>query len=66
MTEEEMILQIKDLISDRKSFITDDEESSAIFKKDVEALEMILDKYSKLKELIMICDRTAMSMMEDK
>lgn len=66
MTEEEMILQIKDLISDRKSFITDDEESSAIFKKDVEALEMILDKYSKLKELTTICDRTAMNMMEDR
>ena len=66
MTEEEMISQLKDLISDRKSFITNDEESSEIFKKDVEALEMILDKYSKLKKLTMICDRTAMSVMEDK
>lgn len=66
MSEEEMISQLKDLISDRKSFITDDEETSEVFKKDAEALEMILDKYSKLKELIMICDRTAMSMMEDK
>lgn len=66
MAEEEMLLQIKDLISDRKSFITDDEETSEIFKKDVEALEMILDKYSKLKELTKICDRAAMSMMEDK
>ncbi len=66
MTEEEMISQLKDLTSDRKSFITNDEESSKIFKKDVEALEMILDKYSKLKELTMICDRTTMSMMEDR
>lgn len=59
MTEEEMILQIKDLISDRKSFITNDEESSEIFKKDVEALEMILYKYINLRELVTICDRTA-------
>ena len=62
----ELSEQLKDLTSDRKSFITNDEESSKIFKKDVEALEMILDKYSKLKELTMICDRTAMSMMEDR
>ena len=66
MTEEEMISQLKDLISDRKSFISNDEESSEIFKKDVEALEMILDKYSKLKELTMICYRSAMRVMEDK
>lgn len=33
MDEEEMISQIKDLILDRKSFITDDEETSKIFKK---------------------------------
>ena len=51
MDEEEMISQIKDLISDRKSFITEDEETSEIFKKDVAALEMILDKYKLLKEL---------------
>lgn len=50
MNEEEMISQIKDLISDRKTFITDDEETSEIFKKDIEALEMILDKYNMLKE----------------
>ena len=50
MDEEEMISQIKDLISDRKSFITEDEETSEIFKKDVAALEMILDKYKLLKE----------------
>lgn len=50
MSEEEMISQIKDLISDRKSFITDDEECSEIFKKDVIALEMILDKYNLLAE----------------
>lgn len=50
MNEEEMISQIKELISDRKSFITDDEETSEIFKKDVAALEMIIDKYNMLKE----------------
>ena len=57
MSEEEMILQINSLIEDRKSFITEDEETSEVFKKDVAALEMILDKYNKQKELIMICDR---------
>ena len=50
MSEKEMISQIKDLISDRKTFITDDDETSEIFKKDVTALEMILDKYNLLKE----------------
>lgn len=50
MTEDEMILQIKDLISDRKSFISSDKDTSEIFKKDVEALEMILDKYDLLTD----------------
>lgn len=57
MSEEEMISQINDLIEDRKSFITEDEETSEVFKKDVAALEMILDKYNKQKELIYICER---------
>lgn len=53
MTEDEMILQIKDLISDRKSFISSDKDTSEIFKKDVEALEMILDKYDLLTDAIL-------------
>ncbi len=57
MSEEKMISQIKDLIEDRKSFITDDEETSKVFKEDVAALEMILDKYNKQKELIYICNK---------
>lgn len=48
MNEKEMIEQIKSLIDDRKSFITNNEDSE-IFKKDAEALEKILDEYEMLK-----------------
>ena len=50
MSEEEMITQIEDLILDRKSFITDDEETSEIFKKDVEALERSLKEIERLNK----------------
>lgn len=52
MSKEEMITQIKDLILDRKSFITDDEETSEIFKKDVEALERSLKEIERLNNII--------------
>lgn len=52
MTEKEMINQINSLIEDRKSFITDDKETSEVFEKDVEALEMILNKYNELSDRI--------------
>ena len=57
MTDKEMIQQIKDLINDRKSFITDDNETSEVFKKDIEALEMILNKYNELLDRIIKASR---------
>lgn len=57
MTEKEMINQINSLIEDRKSFITDDKETSEVFEKDVEALEMILNKYNKLSDRIVKASR---------
>lgn len=53
MSEEEMLSQIKDLINDRKSFISDDEETSEIFKKDINALEQILNNYENYKKIIL-------------
>ena len=53
MSEEEMLSQIKDLINDRKSFISDDEETSEIFKRDVNALEQILNNYENYKKIIL-------------
>ncbi len=44
MNREEMIEQIKDLIHDRESFISDDPENSECFRKDKIALEMILEE----------------------
>ena len=58
MTEKEMINQINSLIEDRKSFITDDKETSEVFEKDVEALEMILNKYNELSDRIVKASRT--------
>ena len=57
MTEKEMINQINSLIEDRKSFITDDKETSGVFEKDVEALEMILNKYNELSDRIVKASR---------
>lgn len=57
MTEKEMINQINSLIEDRKSFITDDKETSEVFEKDVEALEMILNKYNELSDRIVKASR---------
>lgn len=57
MTEIEMINQINSLIEDRKSFITDDKETSEIFEKDVEALKMILNKYNELSDRIIKTSR---------
>ncbi len=48
MNREEMIEQIKDLIHDRESFISDDPENSECFRKDKMALEMILEENEKL------------------
>lgn len=57
MTEKEMINQINSLIEDRKSFITNDKETSEVFEKDVEALEMILNKYNELSDRIVKASR---------
>ncbi len=45
MNEEEAINQIHDLIKDRESFITKDEESNDVFRKDIKALKWILNSY---------------------
>lgn len=57
MTEKEIINQINSLIEDRKSFITDDKETSEVFEKDVEALEMMLNKYNDLSDRIVKASR---------
>ena len=49
MTEKEMINQINSL--------TDDKETSEVFEKDVEALEMILNKYNELSDRIVKASR---------
>lgn len=49
MKEKEMLYQIRDLIQDRKSFLTKDEEDNIIIKKDIKALNQILNNYKSLK-----------------
>lgn len=49
MTEKEMLNQLNSLIDDRKSFITNDKETSKIFEKDVKALEQIINDYKIIK-----------------
>lgn len=49
MNEIEMFEQLNSLIDDRKSFITNDKETSKIFEKDVKALEQIINNYKTIK-----------------
>ena len=50
MNEKEMLNQLNDLLDDRKCFFINDNEASEIFKKDVKALELIINNYKKTKE----------------
>ena len=43
MNEEEMIKQLKSLIYDRKSFISNNNEINEVFKKDIQALEQSIE-----------------------
>ena len=49
MNEKEMLDQLNSLINDRKSFITNDKETSEVFEKDVMALEQIINDYKTIK-----------------
>ncbi len=44
-----MLDQLNSLIADRRSFITNDKETSKVFEKDVEALEQIINDYKIIK-----------------
>lgn len=72
MNREEMIEQIKDLIHDRESFISDDPENSECFRKDKVALEMILEEVennriclSGYRESILRKTNSNLGMIED-
>ena len=47
MTNKEAIIQLKDLIQGRKSFLSDDEESNEIYCKDINALNMAIQALKK-------------------
>ena len=49
MTDNEMLDQLKSVIDDRKSFLTNDSELNEVFIKDIVALELIISKYKELK-----------------
>ena len=49
MTEQEMLEQLKSVIDDRKSFLSNDSELNEVFIKDIVALELIISKYKELK-----------------
>ena len=49
MTDNEMLDQLKGVIDDRKSFLTNDSELNEVFIKDIVALELIISKYKELK-----------------
>jgi len=49
MTDNEMLEQLKSLINDRRSFLTNDSETNEVFIKDIVALELIISKYKELK-----------------
>lgn len=49
MTDNEMLDQLKSVINDRKSFLTNDSELNEVFIKDIVALELIISKYKELK-----------------
>ena len=49
MTDNEMLEQLKSVIDDRKSFLSNDSELNEVFIKDIVALELIISKYKDLK-----------------
>ena len=49
MTDNEMLEQLKSVIDDRKSFLSNDSELNEVFIKDIVALELIISKYKELK-----------------
>ena len=44
-----MLDQLNSLIADRRSFITNDKETSKVFEKDIKALEQIINDYKIIK-----------------
>ena len=50
MSEEEIINQVKDIMADREYFAKNYEEDDNIFKRDIKALQGILDLYQKEKD----------------
>lgn len=43
--------QLNDLINDRRSFITDDKETSQIFENDIKAIKYLIEENKKYKEV---------------
>lgn len=43
MTKDEVISQLKELLEDRKSFLSGDEEDNKIYRADIEALEKSIE-----------------------
>lgn len=50
MTRKEAINQLEELIGDRKSFISGDVDFNDIYKKDIEALEIVISALKKIEE----------------
>lgn len=42
MNTSEVVVQLEDLINDRKSFLSDDKESNEIYLKDIQALQIAI------------------------
>lgn len=51
MSEKEMLCQLEYLITDRRSFISDDKETSEVFQADVNALKQVIHDYKLLKTI---------------
>ena len=51
MNKEEALKQLNDLINDRRSFITDDKETSQIFENDIKAIKYLIEENKKYKEV---------------
>ncbi len=73
MTKEEAYKQLKDLIEDRKSFLSRDNKTDDIFLKDIESIKIaleIIEKINEIKEYInntttMIVSGKAMKLSEE-
>ncbi len=73
MTKEEAYNQLKDLIEDRKSFLSGDNKADDLFLKDIESIKIaleIIEKINEIKEYInntttMIVSGKAMKLSEE-